>query len=364
MAEPTIDEPRLRAWWHSAIGGAAAPLRITPFRGGFSNLTYRIDDGDARFVLRTPPPGVGAGPAHDVVREHRILAAVHPVFDRTPRPIAVETSPEILGVPFFVMEFVEGRILRGTRDEPPLTPDVLAATSRAAIETLAALHRIDVQGTGLDALGKGAGYAQRQIEGWLARYAKAQTHTHEALDRVRAWLAVNIPADEPAALLHNDFKFDNLVVAPDDPTQVRAVLDWEMATVGSPSFDLGTTLGYWLEPTDPAPLRALGIGLTARPGAPTRQELFDQYRAAMRSPEQPGVVPVSPVSPVVPSPSALLSFVFGCLKVSVIAQQLYARYAAGLTADQRFASLHHAVAALGELAERAIRAERISGLAA
>jgi aminoglycoside phosphotransferase (APT) family kinase protein len=196
-------------------------------------------------------------------------------------------------------------------------------------------------------LGKPDGYVERQVGGWTKRWEAARTGEAPAVERVIAWLAANAPRTGDATLVHNDFKFDNLVLDPADPTRVRAVLDWEMATIGDPRLDLATTLGYWIEPTDPAELVQLGIGITALPGNWTREQVVAAWESATgRS-----------------AGNAVWLFAFGVFKVAVIAQQIFARYVAGHTKDHRFARLDAAVAALGALASQAIDANRISNLA-
>ena len=339
----------LRAWWVRAVGPTTA-LDLTQFPRGFSNLTYLVSTDDAEYVLRRPPLGVKPGVAHDVLREGRLLAALRPVYPHVPAVVALCDDVSVIGAPFFVMERVEGIIPRGGAPRGiPFDEAQLRALSGAAITTLAGLHAVDWRAAGLASLGRPDGYLERQVTGWTRRWAAARTADVPSIERLAAWIAQHAPVAgdaSDATLVHNDFKFDNLVLDPDDPSRVRAVLDWEMATIGDPRLDLATSLGYWLEAGDPPPLLQLGLGITAMPGSFTRQQVVAAYETASgRSAGDP-----------------VWLFAFGLFKVAVIAQQIFARYTLGHTRDPRFARLDVAVAALGELATRAIDANRISAL--
>jgi aminoglycoside phosphotransferase (APT) family kinase protein len=322
-------------------------LVVEQFPRGFSNLTYLVRSGDAEYVLRRPPFGVGRGSAHDMVREARILAALGSVYDKVPRVLAVSEDATLLGAPCYLMERARGVILRDrVPDGLSLNTKGLRRLSTAAVDTLAEIHAVDHHGAGLASLGNPAGYVERQIGGWTSRYEAARTGAQPDVERLAAWLAEHRPPERGAALIHNDFKHDNLVLAADDPTRVTAVLDWEMATVGDPLMDLGTTLAYWIDADDPPAIRALGIGITALPGNLTRSEVTARY----------ATVAGRDVSDVV------FYYAYGLFKVAVIAQQIYARYAKGLTTDPRFAALDRVVAALGWAGTRAVELGRIDRL--
>jgi aminoglycoside phosphotransferase (APT) family kinase protein len=336
-------------------GSTPSPLRVEQFPGGHSNLTYLLRCDGRELVLRRPPLGASVKTAHDMGREHRMLSRLHQHYPKAPRALAACDDPAVIGSPFFLMERVEGVILRrplpaGAGGAVP-PPQRLRVLSEALVDALAELHAIDVAAAGLADLGRPAGYAARQVSGWTERWHSALTDPVPEVDRAAAWLAENLPRRSPAeeegaaTVLHNDFKLDNLVLTPDLGTIV-AVLDWEMATVGDPLMDLGTSLGYWLDPDDREALRLLPVGLTALPGNLSRVEVVERYcRATGRDASE-----------------ILFYYVFGLLKIAVIAQQIFYRFRRGLTRDERFASLLDGVRLLGRTTAQAIARRRIDRL--
>lgn len=324
------------------------PLVIEQFPSGFSNLTYLLRSGDREFVLRRPPIGARIKTAHDMGREFRILVQLCQVYPKVPRPVLYCADETVLGAPFYIMERVTGIILRA---QPPrdieLTPETMRRFSEVFIDNLAEIHGIDYEDADLGSLGSPQGYVTRQVEGWTRRYYHARTDEVPEVEQLATWLHQHLPPDSaPAALIHNDYKYDNLVLDPDDLTRVVAVLDWEMATIGDPLMDLGTTLGYWVEPTDPPEWRQYGFVLTKLPGNFTRAELLDYY--SRRTGRE------------IPNP--VFYYAYGLLKIAVIVQQIYARYQKGLTKDPRFAQLGALVKACGRLAQSAIANQRIDRL--
>ena len=339
-----LDSAKLEPYLLSNLPELTGPLSVQQFPGGHSNLTYQIALGETQLVLRRPPFGKKIKSAHDMGREYRILSNLVKVYPRVPRPLLYCEDVAILGAPFYVMERVQGVVLRA---QPPdgleLTPDTMQRLSTAFIDNLAAIHAVDYQAAGLAELGKPEGYVERQISGWSKRYRNAQTDEIASIDQTADWLAANMPADSPPALIHNDYKYDNLLLDPDDLSNIRAVLDWEMATVGDPLMDLGTTLAYWVESTDPPELQALAFGPTARPGSFTRTELLQRYQ------QQTGRE----------LPDMLFYYVYALFKLAVIVQQIYARYKSGHSQDTRFASMIQVVRIMGNTATRAIENESI-----
>ena len=342
-AGEAIDVSALRGWLSVVIPDAVpadAPLEIRQYPSGFSNLTYLVAVGESnavrRYVLRRPPRGVKQGSAHNVVREHALLAALHPLGVPVPRVIACCEDLAVIGAPFYLMEHVDGVILRGAAPsalptDARVATQTLAQLSRTFVSALAHLHAVDVAHSVLASFGRPDGYAARQVDGWTRRWHASRTETVPDMDHVARWLAAHLPPDRVGALIHNDFKFDNLVLARDTMDQVSAILDWEMATIGDPMMDLGTSLAYWVEAGDAPVFKMLGLGVTALPGSLTRAELVQAYGAASGR----------------DTSDAAFYYAYGLFKVAVIAQQIYARHEQGLTADPRFAALRTVVAALG-----------------
>jgi aminoglycoside phosphotransferase (APT) family kinase protein len=265
-----------------------------------------------------------------------------------PRPLLFCDDESIIGAPFYVMERISGIILRAQKPHGlDLSPALMRRLSERFVDNLAEIHEIDYESAGLGDLGAPQGYVRRQVEGWAKRYYNARTDEVASIESLADWLHQNLPADsERPALIHNDYKYDNLVLAPDDLARVIAVLDWEMATIGDPLMDFGTSLGYWVESTDPEDWQRYGFGLTMVPGSFTRTELLEHYaRRSGRRIEDP-----------------VFYFVYGLLKIAVIVQQIYFRYQKGLTRDPRFAQLGALVKACGVLGWRAIERKRVDGL--
>jgi aminoglycoside phosphotransferase (APT) family kinase protein len=326
---------------------SAGTVAIEQFGGGYSNLTYLLRGGEGadapELVLRKAPLGAPGGVAHDMEREYRILRGLHPVYGRVPRPLAFCGDPAVPGAPFYVMERVRGVILRGRPDEvAALSQADARGLSETLVDALADIHQVDWRGAGLADLDRGPGYAARQITGWIKRYHAARTDDVPPLERAIAWLEARVAAGAPGhgpSLVHNDFKFDNLVLDAADPSRILAVLDWEMATIGDPLLDLGTTLGYWVQADDPEELRRLvPPTMSSHPGSLRRAEVVARYEA------RTGIAIPDPV----------LLYVYGLVKVAGIAQQIYARHLAGKAPDPRFAALGHVVRGLGNAAAAAI----------
>jgi aminoglycoside phosphotransferase (APT) family kinase protein len=237
------------------------------------------------------------------------------------------------------MERVRGVILRS---EPPPGIEIAPETARRCclsfIENLAALHQLDYRAVGLDDLYRPGWYVQRQVLGWAERYEQSKTDDIPMIDATVAWLKERIPKDTGVTLIHNDYKFDNLVLDPDDLTRIIGVLDWEMATVGDPLMDLGTSLGYWVEAKDPSGMQGAQCFLTSLPGSLTRMQIAEQYNKLTGR-------DISNI---------LFYYVFSLLKIAVIVQQIYYRYVKGSTKDERFATLIFMVGVLGNIAVNAI----------
>jgi len=341
-----LDLRRLEAYLVDHLAGAKGPLQVEQFPSGYSNLTYLLRMGAQELVLRRPPFGANIKSAHDMGREYKVLSGLRRVYAKVPTPLLYCDDEDVLGAPFYVMERVQGVILRAQSPQAQTIPShMMTRLSAQAIDTLAEIHSLDVNAAGLADLGRPQGYTARQISGWTKRYRAAQTDELATLEQIMPWLQASMPEDEDAALIHNDYKYDNLILQPDDLTRVIAVLDWEMCTVGNPLLDLGTTLGYWIEANDPPALLDM-FGLTALPGNLNRQQVVERYMAASgRDVTHP-----------------LFYYVYGLFKIAVIIQQIYARYRLGHTQDARFAKLDQVVKGCGQLAVLALEKDRITGL--
>jgi aminoglycoside phosphotransferase (APT) family kinase protein len=324
-------------------------VRVSQFPSGHSNLTYLVEGGaqghNRQLVLRRPPFGAKSvgKTAHDMGREHRILSRLHAVYPQAPKPVAYSEDTTILGAPFYVMERIVGVILR--RDPPPslLPPATARALGEAFVDNLVALHQLDYRAAGLGDLGKPEGYIERQVRGWAERYRNARTDDIADMEFLEKWLVEHMPKESGAALIHNDYKYDNLVLAAEDLTRIIGVLDWEMSTVGDPLMDFGTALSYWVHADDPADLQAVRMCATHLPGSLTRGELLSRYE------ERTGR----------DIPNIVFYYCFALFKSCGVVQQIYYRYKMGLTKDERFGAMIHAVHALSATARRAIEAGHI-----
>lgn len=333
-----LDLVRLEAWLQQG------PVTCRQFPSGHSNLTYLVRIAGKDLVLRRPPFGTQVKSAHDMGREYRVLSQLHRVYPLAPRPTVYCEDPAVLGAPFYLMERLPGVVIR--KDLPLAlaeSPRSCRRLSLAMVDNLATLHGLDLHAAGLSGFGKPEGYVRRQIEGWTKRWIDAQTEDVTAMNGVARWLASRIPAESGAALVHNDYKLDNILVDPADPARLTGLLDWEMATVGDPLMDLGTALSYWIEATDPAGFQQLRMSPTIAPGFITRREYVERYA------ETSGRAVADPV----------YYYVYGLFKLAVILQQIYYRYAHGFTRDGRFASLGDVAKGLGRQAEEAIASRRI-----
>ena len=313
-------------------------LEITPFSGGASNLTAKVQVGDKAVVVRRAPLGKKAATAHDMVREARVLQAVRPHFSLVPKVLYLEENPEVIGTCFFVMEHLEGYV-PGSRFPVKLTPEQARKLCENLVDMQADLHSIDLKDTGLADLGKPEGYIERQIRGWSERYRNARTEDVPKAERVMDWLEASRPAEVGAALIHNDFKFDNVVLSRNDPTEIVGVLDWEMATVGDPLMDLGASLAYWVQRDDPPAMQAVKTQPTTVPGMMTREEVVARYlKRTGRELED-----------------FTFYYVYGLFRLAGIAQQIYQRYTLGQTSNPRFAAFGQAVGVLIQQAQKVIR---------
>lgn len=326
---------RLAPFLRQALGSPEGDVRVEQFPGGHSNLTYLVSVNGRRAVLRRPPVGSKVRTAHDMGREFLVLSRLAPVYPRAPRVIAFCEDESLLGAKFYLMERIPGVILR--RRQPAgvaLDRDTMRRLSESFVAGLAELHAIDWRAAGLAEFGRPEGYVERQVRGWTQRYRDSQTDDVPEMEAAASWLAAHLPPSRDGVIIHNDYKYDNLVLDPRDLTRVVGLLDWEMSTIGDPFMDLGTALCYWVEEKDGEGMKAVAFGPTAQPGSFTRRQLVDRYfEASGRS--------VDEVS---------FYYCFGLFKTAVVVQQIYYRFKQGLTRDPRFAGMIDGVRTLARQA--------------
>jgi aminoglycoside phosphotransferase (APT) family kinase protein len=325
-----LDVARLEPYLREHLPDARGPLEIRQFAGGHANLVYLLRFPEAEYVLRRPPHGPLPKGGHDMVREYRVLSRLYAYYPLAPRAYVLCTDHDVLGADFVIEERRVGTIVRG-----PIPADVASDPARCRalgenfIDTLADFHNVDYVRAGLEDLGKPEGYLARQFDGWCKRWDAAETPDRPQASAYIEKLGRSLPVSGPPGLVHNDFKFDNTILDPNDHTRPIAVLDWDMCTVGDPLSDLGNVLALWMDPGDP-PAIGSSIMQTNHPGFPTRTELVARY--AQRTGRDCSAI--------------AWYHAFNYFRYAVIAQQIYARYKRGQTQDARFAGLGMWVTAL------------------
>jgi aminoglycoside phosphotransferase (APT) family kinase protein len=334
-----IDAVGVGGWFEEHVPAAQGPLSYERIAGGHSNLTYRVrDTAGNSWALRRPPLGKRLGSAHDMAREHKVVSAL----GATPVPVAPVVGlcedEAVNGAPFYVMEFVEGPILRGLA-EAEIFPDEgdRRAIGERVADTLVAIHAVDPDAAGLGDLGRKEDYVARQLHRWQGQWEKSKTRELPAIDRVHDALAARIPVQGPATIVHGDYRLDNMILT--EAGEVAAVVDWELCTLGDPLADVGLLMAYWPERGEET--IALGQPANLAPGFPTREEIAARY--AERSGRDL---------------SALNFFVaLGYWKLAIILEGVYARYAAGGygKVDEGFKAFAQLVERLAEAAEQAER---------
>lgn len=337
-----LDIEQLNKYLKGKIPDWQGELQLSQFPSGYSNLTYMLNAGEKEYVLRRPPFGANIKSAHDMKREFDMLAAIKSAYTKVPNSIIYCGDENIIGAEFYLMERVNGLILR---QKPPkdvkLTPEVMLGLSTALIDNLVEIHQIDISKSQLEEKGKPTGYISRQVTGWIKRYSKAATEEIKDMEFLAEWMPSNMPAEGKPSLIHNDYKYDNIIFDLENIPNISAVLDWEMATIGEPLMDLGTTLAYWADEDSHPALKS--FSLTALSGNLTRQQLAERYMQKSGN----------------SSTNMVFFYVYASYKIAVICQQIYARYKKGLTKDQRFAQLIYLVKACAQNAMLAIKYDRI-----
>ena len=322
------------------------PLVLRQFYNGYSNLTYLLTIENKEFVLRRPPfsaPKRG----HDMGREYRVLKGLNTVFDKTPKVYSYTDDSAIIGAPFYIMEKVEGTILTFNQAKSlKISPSEFGTIADTWLNTFVDLHKVDYNSAGLGELGKPEGYVERQVLNWGKQYLAAATDEVPSAHKVMAWMEEHQPKEYQYGLIHNDFKYDNIVFTDDGWQEVAAILDWEMCTLGDPLMDLGTSLGYWTTADDAAFIKNGLPSPTVMEGNPSRSEIVQLY--AQKSGRD--------------IDHLTFYFAYGLFKIAVIAQQIYYRFKLGHTTDARFANLNLAAALCCDTAWQAIQKNKIDGL--
>ena len=322
--EDVFDVPAALAWLREHTEIPDGTPEVQQFAGGASNLTYLLRFPDRDLILRRPPSGSKAKSAHDMSREFTIQSRLAPVFSYVAPMVAFCGDESVIGSEFYVMDRLEGTILR--RDLPPgteLSRDETRRLCDRVLDVLVELHKVDPVAAGLAEIGRGQGYVGRQVAGWSDRFRRARTDNVGDFEKVMGWLSEHQPEDVATCVIHNDFRFDNLVLAPGHPLRVAGVLDWEMSTLGDPLMDLGGAMAYWIQADDDPEYLAIRRQPTHLPGMLTRDEVVDYYTGRM------GLA-------VTPERWRFYE-VFGLFRLAVIAQQIYYRYHHGQTHNEEYA---------------------------
>ncbi len=321
-----LDVGVVEEYLRGKLPGSEGPLAIEQFAGGHANLTYCLRYGETEYVLRRPPLGPVAPKSHDMAREFKVLSVLYKAFPPAPRAFLLCEDESVIGAPFFVMERRRGTVVRGVI--PPefgggADPEKNRALSAVCIDALVELHAVDYEAVGLADLGKPEGYMERQIDGWAGRFERAKVREIAVADKLVDWMKENMPPPPAPTILHNDWRLDNMMLDPADPSKVAGVFDWDMSTLGDPLSDLGTLFSLWIEPKEAAMVGNLSGGVnmpTHAPGFMGRREAAERYAEGSGR----------DISHIV------FYYVFGLYKIAVVLEQIYSRYHAGQTKDERF----------------------------
>ena len=309
-----VDVRRVTEWFQAHAPEVEPPLDFELIAGGRSNLTFRVTDtADHAWVLRRPPLGQVLATAHDMGREHRIISALAPTDVPVAPVVGLCTDEDVNGAPFYVMGFVDGLIARNAEASRRLSPDARANAGRQLAEVLARIHAVDLDAVGLADLGRHEGYIERQLKRWYSQWESSKTRELPVVDEVHDALAARVPEQGPATIVHGDYRLDNCILGPDGT--IRAVLDWELCTLGDPLADVGLLLVYWNEAGDAR--SALMEASTGLEGFPTRAELIAMYAAASGRDVT----------------SVEYYRAFGYWKLACILEGVYARYKGGAMGD-------------------------------
>lgn len=313
MTVPGIDEPRLFAWMARHAPDAGEPLSVSLISGGRSNLTYLVEARERRVVLRRPPLGHVLPTAHDMGREWRVISALAPTPVPVPQPVAFCADEDVIGAPFYLMEYVDGAAVRNRAELGDLRPEATRLLSERLAEVLAAIHALDYREVGLDGFGRPDGYLARQVERWVKQWDRSKTEDRPDFDRLVTRLRERLPAASDATLVHGDYRLDNTLVGLGPEPEIRAVVDWEMSTLGDPLADLALYLLY-------CELDGQAAGVADRYAAASGRDL------------------------------ARLGWYLGfsCFKLAVISEGIHFRFTQGLTVGEGFDTIGDQVVPLVE----------------
>ncbi|MFK5972056.1 MAG: phosphotransferase family protein [Flavobacteriaceae bacterium] len=331
---------------HELINSEKSELRVDQFYNGYSNLTYLLKIEEKEYVLRRPP---FAAPkrGHNMGREFKVLYHLNKVFNKTPRAYVHCEDVEVLGALFYIMSKVDGIILTAKEAlERQVSPNEFNTIASTWLDTFVELHNVDYKAAGLETLGRPEGYVDRQVTNWGKQYLAAATDDVPSAQKVLSWMKDHQPKHYEYSLIHNDYKYDNIVFADDQWKKVAAILDWEMCTLGDPLMDLGTSLGYWTTAMDVDFVKHGLPSPTVMQGNPSRTEIVQKY--ALKSGRNVD--------------NLIFYYAYGLFKIAVIAQQIYYRFKNGYTADQRFANLNKVSALCCNTAWQAIQKNQIDQL--
>ncbi len=336
-----LDDRAVGNWLIEHGEDISGPVEVTQYSGGASNWTYRLQYENADLILRRPPKGTKAKSAHDMSREYHVQRALAEYYPVVPEMVLLCQDESVIGCDFYVMKRIEGIIPRANLPKE-INFDELQTRELCTnfIDKLIELHQVPYEGTDLEKLGKGDGYCQRQVDGWDSRYEKAKTINVPSFKYVRQWLKDHVPSDSKTCLIHNDWRFDNVILDPENPSKIIGVLDWEMATLGDPLMDLGSSLAYWVEESDNAIFKATRRQPTHLKGMFTRAEVVEYYlnKTGLKT------------------DNWTFYEVFGIFRLAVIAQQIYYRYYHKQTNNPAFKDFWIVIHALN------IRALKLIGL--
>jgi len=327
-----LDVALVDAYLHQQFSDLKGDISLKQFPGGASNLTYLINYENREFILRRPPFGDIAKSAHNMIREAKVMQDLKGVYSGVPTIYCINEDHSVMNCDFYIMERLVGIIPRkNLPKELTLTTSQTRQLCTNVLDKMIELHQVDYQKAGLENLGKGKGYVERQITSWSKRYRKALTEDAADFEVVMLWLKDNMPDDISTCIIHNDFRFDNVVLDPNNPLDVIGVLDWEMATLGDPLMDLGNSLAYWVQADDDAFFQSFRLQPTHLEGMLTRDEVIEYYLQKMNLSKEDLV-----------GGSFDFYQIYGLFRLAAIVQQLYYRYFHGQTKDSRFANFAEA----------------------